>query len=50
MGPSSNVTPFIVRKFLLVPLVLVIYVLAGGPTALAHSGKQSYVYLGFYDS
>jgi len=39
-----------VRKFLLVPLFLVIYVLAGGPTALAHSGKQSYVYLGFYDS
>jgi hypothetical protein len=39
-----------VRKFLLVPLVLVIYVLAGGPTALAHSGKQSYVYLGFYDT
>ncbi len=38
------------RKLLLVPVFLVIYVLAGGPTALAHSGKQSYVYLGFYDT
>ncbi len=38
------------RKLLLIPVVLVIYVLAGGPTALAHSGKQSYVYLGFFDS
>jgi hypothetical protein len=39
-----------VRKLLLIPVFLVIYVLAGGPTALAHSGKQSYVYLGFFDS
>jgi hypothetical protein len=38
------------RKFLVIPLLLVVYVLAGGPTALAHSGKQSYVYLGFFDS
>ena len=50
VGPVFQGDPFIVRKFLLIPLVLVIYVLAGGPTALAHSGKQSYVYLGFYDS
>ena len=38
------------RKLLLLPVFLIVYVLAGGPTALAHSGKQSYVYLGFYDS
>ncbi len=40
----------IVRKFLIIPLVLIVYVLAGGPTALAHSGKQSYIYLSFLDS
>jgi hypothetical protein len=38
------------RRLLLIPVFLVIYVLAGGPTALAHSGKQSYVYLEFFDS
>lgn len=37
------------RKFLVIPLLVVVYLLAGGPTASAHSGKQSYVYLGFYD-
>ena len=40
----------IVRKPLVVSIVLAVYLLAGGPTALAHSGKQSYVYLSFYDT
>lgn len=38
------------RKFLLVPLVLLVYLLAGGPTASAHNGKQSYVYVSLYDT
>ena len=49
MGPPSSV-PFLMRKLLLLPALLIVVVLAGGPTAFAHSGKQSYVYLGFYDS
>ena len=38
------------RKLLLLPVFLIVYVLAGGPTAFAHSGKQSYVYLDFFDT
>ena len=40
----------IVRKFVVFSILLAVYLLAGGPTALAHSGKQSYVYLSFYDT
>lgn len=40
----------LVRKFLVVPLILLVYLLAGGPTASAHSGKQSYVYVSLYDA
>jgi hypothetical protein len=39
-----------VRKFFVIPLLVVVYVLLGGPTASAHNGITTYVYLSFYDS